>query len=181
MSGTAGLTAPDSPTQRLPAPGLGRRMACFLYEGVLLFGVLMVAGLVYGAITDQRHALLGRHGLQAFLFVVLGLYFAWFWSHGGQTVAMKTWRIRVLRADGAPLSGVHALLRYLLGWLWFAPALLALWWAGASSTGPIFGALAAGIAGYAGLAWLRPDGQFWHDVAGGTRLVHWQPEATAPR
>ena len=154
-------------------------MACFLYEGVLLFGVLMVAGLLYGTATDQRHALLGRHGLQAFLFVVLGGYFAWFWSHGGQTVAMKAWRIRVLRADGAPLSIAHALLRYLLGWLWFAPALLALWWAGASGTGPIFGALAAGVAGYAGLAWLRPDRQFWHDVAGGTRLVHWQPVPAA--
>lgn len=179
MSGASGLAAPDAPeasAHRLPPPGLGRRMACFLYEGVLLFGVLMVAGLVYGAVTDQRHALLGRHGLQAFLFVVLGLYFAWFWSHGGQTVAMKTWRIRVVRADGAPLSVARALLRYLLGWLWFVPALLALWWAGAASAGPIFGALAAGVAGYAGLARLRPDRQFWHDVAGGTRLVDWQPE-----
>ena len=154
-------------------------MACFVYEGVLLFGVLMLAGLIYGTLTDQRNALLGRHGLQAFLFVVLGGYFAWFWSHGGQTVAMKAWRIRVLRADGAPLSIGRALLRYVLGWLWFVPALLALWWAGAASTGPIFGALAAGVAGYAGLAWLRPDRQFWHDVAGGTRLVHWQPAPPA--
>ena len=43
------------------------------------------------------------HGLQAFLFLVLGLYFAWFWSHGGQTVAMKTWHIRLLTHDGRPV------------------------------------------------------------------------------
>ena len=181
MSGASGGAAAGSPAEQPPAPGLGRRLACFVYEGVLLFGVLMVAGLLYGTLTDQRHALLGRHGLQAFRFVVLGGYFGWFWSHGGQTVAMKTWRIRVLRADGVPLSWARALWRYLLGWLWFAPALLALWWAGAASTGPIFAALATGVAGYAGLAWLRPDRQFWHDVVGGTRLVHWQPEPRLAR
>jgi len=89
---------------RLPTPGLARRMACFVYEGVLLFGVLMTAGLMYAGLTEQRNAMLGRHGLQAFLVSVLGVYFIWFWSHGGQTVAMKAWRIRLLRADGAPVA-----------------------------------------------------------------------------
>ena len=42
----------------------------------------------------------GRHVLQAFLFVVLGIYFIWFWSHGGQTLAMKTWHIRLVDRDG---------------------------------------------------------------------------------
>ena len=78
------------------APGPARRLACFVYEGVLLFGVLMIAGLAYGLLTQQRHALVGMHGLQLFVFLVLGLYFSWFWSHGGQTVAMKTWQIRLL-------------------------------------------------------------------------------------
>ena len=71
------------------APGLWRRMACFIYEGVLLFGVVMIAGYLFSTLTQQRNALNGRHGLQAFLFIVLGIYFVWFWSRGGQTVAMK--------------------------------------------------------------------------------------------
>jgi hypothetical protein len=61
------------------APSLRRRMACFVYEGVLLFGVVMCAGLVYSSLTQQRHALVGLHGLQVVVFVVLGLYFVWFW------------------------------------------------------------------------------------------------------
>ena len=73
----------------LVAPGIWRRLACFVYEGVLLFGVLMISGYLFSTLTQQRHALLGRHALQGFLFVVLGIYFVWFWSHGGQTVAMK--------------------------------------------------------------------------------------------
>lgn len=166
---------PVNATALVAAAGLGRRMASFVYEGVLLFGVLMTAGLLYGALTDQRNAMLGRHGLQAFLFVVLGAYFGWFWSHGGQTVAMKAWRIRVLRVDGSPLSMTRALLRYALAWLWFAPALVALWLGGATAAGPVAAALTAGVAAYAALTRLHPDRQFWHDAVCGTRLVTWQP------
>ena len=101
-------------------------MACFVYEGVLLFGVVMIAGYLFSSLTQQRHALTGRHGLQAFLFVILGIYFAWFWSHGGQTVAMKAWHIRLVDRDGKPVGERRALVRYLLSWLWFVPALLAL-------------------------------------------------------
>ena len=151
-------------------------MACFAYEGVLLFGVLMTAGLLYAGITGQRDAMLGRQGLQAVLFVVLGLYFSWFWSHGGQTVAMKAWRIRLLCADGAPVSMLRAQLRYLLGWLWFAPALLSLWLADAARSGPIFAILGAGVIAYAALTSLHPDRQFWHDAVCGTRLVDWRSD-----
>jgi len=70
------------------AAGLMRRMAAFTYEGVILFGVLMIAGYLYSTLTGQRHALQGKAGQQFFLFLVLGIYFVWFWSHGGQTVDM---------------------------------------------------------------------------------------------
>jgi len=157
-----------------PAAGLARRMACFGYEGVLLFAVLMVCGFVYAALTNQRDAMSGRHGLQAFLFVVLGVYFTWFWSRGGQTVAMKAWRIRLLRADGAPVSQARALSRYLLSWTWFAPALLWAWLGGATRPTVIAIAITVGVFSYAALALLLTDRQFWHDAICGTRLVNWR-------
>jgi uncharacterized RDD family membrane protein YckC len=144
---------------------------------VLLFGVVMVAGLVYGLATGQHDAMLGRQGLQALLFVVLGTYFTWFWSRGGQTLAMKTWHIRVVRADGAPATPMQCLARYLLAWLWFVPALVSLWLAGSPSLGVVAAVLAAGVLGYATLTFLQPERQFWHDAACGTRLVTWR---TAP-
>jgi uncharacterized RDD family membrane protein YckC len=152
-------------------PGLARRLACFVYEGVLLFGVLMISGYLYSSLTQQRHALHGRHGLQAFLFVVLGIYFIWFWSHGGQTVAMKAWHLRLVARGGTAVGQARALARYLLAWAWFAPALLLLWWFDAKSLSAIFGGLVAGVLGYALLAWLLPGRQFLHDVICGTRLV----------
>jgi uncharacterized RDD family membrane protein YckC len=146
-------------------------MACFVYEGVLLFGVLMIAGYLFSSLTQQRHALVGRHALQAFLFVVLGIYFAWFWSRSGQTVAMKAWHIRLVTSSGGAVSQPRALARYLLSWLWFVPALAALSLAGLTSPGAIFGLLFAGVVVYAALSRLHPQRQFWHDAVCGTRLV----------
>lgn len=175
MSAVPVVDAVDAPGGE--TPGLWRRMACFLYEGVLLFGVVWIAGWLYSTLTQQRHALQGQHGLQAFLFVVLGIYFAWFWARSGQTLAMKTWHIRLVNADGGPVSQARALVRYLLAWLWFLPALATAGLAGLRG-GAIFGLLVVGVIAYALLALAHPQRQFWHDAVCGTRLVTWRP---APR
>jgi uncharacterized RDD family membrane protein YckC len=158
-------------------PGFARRLACLLYEGVLLFGVVAGAGFLYSSLTQQRHALVGLHGLQAFLFVVLGIYFTWFWAQGRQTVAMKTWRLRLVTRDGRPLSQARALARYVASWLWFLPALGVLGLGGWRSGAAIATALAAGVAAYVLLARLTPSRQYLHDLICGTRIERWSPPA----
>lgn len=150
-------------------------MACFVYEGVLLFGVVMIAGYLYSTLTQQRHALEGQVGLRSFLFLVLGIYFVWFWSHGGQTVAMKAWHIRLVDAQGRPVTQARALARYVLSWLWFLPSLVAAWLADLHGSGAIFGLMTIGVIAYAWLARLHPQRQFWHDAVCGTRLITWRP------
>ena len=49
-------------------------------------------------------------------------YFVWLWSKG-QTLAMKTWNIRVVNHEGVELTQVRALIRYLYSWVWFLPPL----------------------------------------------------------
>lgn len=164
-----------------PTPTLLRRLAALLYEGILLFGVLMAAGLVYGVATDQRHALSGQLGLQAFLFVVLGTYFVWFWTHGGQTLAQQTWHIRLVQRNGQPVTRLRAAARYLLAWLWFAPGLALVGLNGLHGGGEIAGALIANVAVYATLVRLHPDRQFLHDAACGTRLITWRPPSRKAR
>ncbi|MBT9494758.1 MAG: RDD family protein [Paucibacter sp.] len=156
-------------------PSLKRRMAAFIYEGVVLFGVVFATAFVFGTLTQQRHALHGQHALQAVLFVVLGLYFSWFWTRGGQTVAMKAWHIRLVDLHGQALSKPRALARYCLSWLWFAPALISVWLIGVRSTGAIFGTLIAGVTTYALLSRIHPSGQFLHDVICGTQLITQKP------
>lgn len=172
--------APEAPTSTVPAdaapppPGLARRLACFVYEGVLLFGVVMIGGYFFSSITQQKHALTGRHGLQAFLFLLLGIYFVWFWSRSGQTVAMKAWHIRLLDMNNRPPSQLRATARYLLSWIWFAPALLFAWVAH-TSPAQTFALLFAGVITYGLLSRLHPQRQFWHDVVCGTQLVTHRP------
>lgn len=155
----------------LPTPGIGRRLASLLYEALLVAAVAMLAGLLYAGLTQQRHALVGRTGLQVFLFALLALYFVWFWSHGGQTVAMKAWRIRLVRHDGQPVSPGRAAARYLASWIWVVPALVVLHRSNLHSRAAYVAVPAIGILAYALSSLLRRDRQFWHDALCGTRLV----------
>lgn len=157
------------------SPSLRRRLAAMVYEGVLLFGVLMVAGMVYASSTGQHHALQGRSGMQAFVFLLLGLYFVWFWTHSGQTLAMKTWQIQLRRADGGRVGALQAGLRYLLSWLWFVPALLAAHHNGWTGRGALALSLLGGMAAYAALSLLLPGRQFLHDRLCRTELVRLVP------
>lgn len=168
-------------TAAAATPAISRRMAAFLYEGVLLFGVVMVAGFAYSVATQMRNAAQGTMGLQVFLFLVLGVYFVWFWSRGGQTVATKAWHIRLVDSQGCSVTPLRATFRYLLAWLWFVPALSVVHTSGLNSVGAMAGVVLAGIGAYAALAWLRADKQFLHDVVCGTRLIHFRPPARPPK
>ncbi|MCM2253074.1 MAG: RDD family protein [Ramlibacter sp.] len=145
-------------------------MACWLYEGILLFGVVFLAGWLFSTLGQMRDAMDARRTLlQAFLFVVFGIYFSWFWAKG-QTLAMKTWHIRVVDRAGRPLSQGRALLRYACSWLWFLPpiALLAPLNAGGATIAAL---MLAWVLVWALLSRLHPQRQFWHDALAGTRLV----------
>lgn len=138
--------APDS---REETPTLRRRFASMAYESLLLLGVLsacfMLPHLALGMAFDIA---LPGWVLWAHVFIVLGGYFAWYWLHGGQTLAMQTWKIRLSTPDGADPSMTQLVLRYFLAW----PSVTCLG---------------------AGLVWaiFDRDRQFLHDRLAGTRLV----------
>jgi uncharacterized RDD family membrane protein YckC len=155
------------------APGLWRRMACWAYEGILLFGVVFISGYLFGTLSQTRNALDNRNALQAFLFVVFGIYFVWFWAKG-QTLAMKTWNIRLVDRQGKAISQARALGRYVLSWVWFIPPLLAVTPFGLNGAEVVV-IVVGWIAVWAVLSRFQPQGQFWHDVWAGTRLVSSQP------
>jgi uncharacterized RDD family membrane protein YckC len=154
-------------------PGLARRMACFVYEAMLLFGIGLIPGAVgawFVAQTGHQHPLQSDAALRVYAFIFYGVYFTWFWSRRGQTLAMQTWRIEVVTVDGQRLSQGRALMRYLAACMWFLPATLL---ASLNRLPPwqSLAAVTAGIVIYALLALLQRDRQFWHDVLCGTRLV----------
>ena len=119
------------------------------YECLLLLAIvaalLVVPHILLGAFA---HRLASPIVVQAHCFLLLLVYFVGFWSNGRRTLAMKTWRMRLLTRDGGPVRPAQALLRYLLCW----PSLLI---------------------GGAGIFWafFDRDRQFLHDRLAGTMLV----------
>ena len=116
-----------------------------------------------------------RDAQQVWQFLVLGGYFGWFWVHGGQTLAMKTWRVRVVTRDGSPLGWMRALARYVLAWLWFLPGLAVAWLIGAQSWMLMLIPL-LNVVLWAAAVRLDADRQFLHDRIAGSRLVDVLPE-----
>jgi len=107
--------------------GLFRRLMAMLYDLFLLLSVLLFASalalLVTRGTLDYHHPL-----FRSYLFIICFSFYAWFWIHGGQTLGMRAWRLRVQRLDGKPITLWQALLRFLsaipslgvfgLGYLW---------------------------------------------------------------
>ncbi|WP_085315077.1 RDD family protein [Derxia lacustris] len=157
------------PFRRPPPP---RRFASALYEGCLLFGVTFLAGYLFITLSQSRWPMPPERLLafRLYLFFVVGLYFVWFWRRGGQTLAMKTWRIRLVGADGGAVALLPALLRYLLLWTPMLPAAAALV---ALPAQPLLAlpALLGTVLLQWGWALVDRERQFLHDRLLGTRLV----------
>jgi uncharacterized RDD family membrane protein YckC len=162
------------------APGLARRLASFVYEGILLFAVAVVTALIYSPWVDQRNAMEHRSGLIIAVGCSFAAYFVYFWTRSGQTLAMKTWHIRVVRQDGSKLSIPHALLRYVLSYCWWVLPIVAATQMLHHGLG--FGAISfvgfLALLGYALLALALPGRQFLHDVLCKTMLIN---QAPAPK
>ena len=92
-------------------PSLARRLAAMVYEAFLIFAVSFFAAWLFFFASGARDATAGvlRRELQLFIVVVLAAYFLWCWLRGGQTLAMRAWRIRLV--DVTPRK---ALIRFLL-------------------------------------------------------------------
>ena len=107
---------------------LFKRIACMLYESILVFAILFVAGVVYRALMGDPHSDFEQHLFFMYSWLIIGVYFVYCWVKSGQTLAMQTWRIQLLGLDGNPLSLGQAVRRYViasfslmffgLGFLW---------------------------------------------------------------
>jgi uncharacterized RDD family membrane protein YckC len=167
------VTEPLPPTAGAPAlrpATIRRRLAAFVYESVLLFGVVFVAGLVFSVATQQRNGLTHHNQMSAWIALVVGVYFVGLWHASGQTLPMKTWRLRIVGPGDTPPSLGRATIRYLAAWLWFLPPL---------ALHPLFGftlphtliATVVWFVLWAASARVGRTRQFPHDRIAGTRVV----------
>jgi uncharacterized RDD family membrane protein YckC len=128
--------------------GLTRRLLSLGYEA-LLIAALALAGMVpFVILADGLDPAFKRPLNQVYLILLAGAYFVRQWTRGGQTLAMKTWRLKLVTREGAPLTLGQGIRRFAF-------------------------ALAGTALGGSGFAWalFDRDRQFLHDRLAGTRIV----------
>lgn len=151
-------------------PTIKRRLISMVYESLLALAVLFLPFLVFELIAQGAHTPLSEHMRQCLAFLVMGAYFIHQWSREGQTLAMKTWRLKVVLPGHAHVPLRVAAYRYVLSWMWLLPALVAAYafdlqhWTALSTIG-------AGILAWSATALFTGNGQFLHDKLVGTQIV----------
>lgn len=135
---------------------LGRRLAALSYDSLLLIAVLFFASLPLNLLHgDAIRA--GATAFQLYLLGIMFIYFGWQWTHGGQTLGMKAWRLQLGGTNNEAVSWQQALIRFCGAWLSLA---------------------CAGL----GFIWILVDRErrSWHDRLAGTQvLLLDKPQAAA--
>ncbi len=155
----------------IATPTVKRRLICMVYEAFLLTAVEALAILIYLFATQNQHTPTIDHGRNAVFFLVAAAYFIHAWNGSGHTLAMKTWRIKVVKVGYARVPLRAAAIRYLMAWGWFLPAIVVCYAFGLKSYGQVGAVMAAGIAAWALTALFDKDKQFLHDRVAGTRMI----------
>lgn len=93
---------------------LWRRLAAIVYDGLLLFAILIIASALTLPFTGGKGTAHQQPLLTLYFLAVIFFFNGWFWTHGGQTLGMRAWRIQIVQKDGLPLNWKLAFVRFLL-------------------------------------------------------------------
>jgi uncharacterized RDD family membrane protein YckC len=151
-------------------PGLLKRLAVVVYDGLLLAGIILVTYALLFAVlqltpegfTESSVA----KAIRAFFLVAVSfVFYGWFWTHGGQTLGMKVWHLYLLNQEGKFISWPRAGLRYIcavFSWGAIAAVLYLLeierWY------------MTLGL----GFVWIiaSKNNHAWHDFMSNTKIVY---------
>ena len=132
----------------LTPASLWRRLAAMVYDSLLIFSILVIVGLTTLPFTNGLGISRDNIFIRLYIFSALFVFLGWFWTHGGQTLGMRAWRIQVQTASGAPLDWRRSTRRYLASVLSWLSLGIGFFW-----------------------QWIDKDHRTWHDRLSGTRLV----------
>jgi len=141
-------TRDESPVTNTAHAGLLRRLAAATYDALLIFALFVIPTSAVMALRGGEPVPPGSALFQALLITTAGIFFIGFWTHGGQTLGMRAWRLRIEDRTGNVLTLRRGLVRFIAA----IPAIT------------VFGF---------GILWLLfdPDKQTLPDRLAGTRVV----------
>jgi len=140
------ITMPSSPEEYC-RPSLFRHLAAMFYDTFLLLAILLLAGLIAVALNGGEAIGQGNPFFFVYLVAVSFLFYGWFWTHGGQTLGMRSWKIKLISNDSRDISWHRAFLRFSVAIISWLPAGLGFWW-----------------------QYLAKDNHSWPDLASNTAL-----------
>jgi uncharacterized RDD family membrane protein YckC len=144
--------SPERAQQRPAFTGLMRRLMVVSYDLFLLIAILFIATAVFNALNHGKAIDPSNPYYFFYVFCLLAIsffYYGWFWTRGGQTLGMKTWKIKLQSCNQTHnVSWQQVSIR----------AFVAL--------------VSAGIFGL-GFAWSLIDKKkrTWHDIASKTEII----------
>ncbi len=125
-----------------------RRLGAILYDTLILLTLLILISFIISILFNisPKHPLFFIY--QTCIYSISFLFYGWFWTHGGQTLGMKTWKFKITAIDGSRVNWTKAIVRFIVA---------------------IISWLFLGI----GYIWSIFDSKkrTWHDIASKTQLV----------
>jgi uncharacterized RDD family membrane protein YckC len=95
-------------------PGFFRHIAIIIYDGLLLLALIFLATAIVLPFNNGEAFSSSQFFFPIYILCVSFVYYGWFWTHGGQTLGMKTWKIRIRTHDNEAISWLLALKRFFL-------------------------------------------------------------------
>ena len=116
----------EIPIKPFPPASFFSLLGCWLYDAMLLCAVWLLAGIIYTIPAQMIIQLDSSHKenlssnaftgpvFYTYLFLVSWFFFAWFWTHGGQTLGLRSWSLRLQTTQGDAINWTRSLLRFLI-------------------------------------------------------------------
>jgi uncharacterized RDD family membrane protein YckC len=127
--------------------GVPRRLLAMLYDSLIVIALLFIAALAALPLAGGTQQVMRDPVYTAWILGVWFFYLGWCWTHGGQTVGLRAWRVRLHPIRGGTVGWRACAIRFGVSLLSAAALGAGFWW-----------------------AWTNDERATWHDLASGTRL-----------
>lgn len=87
-------------------------MTAVCYDALLLLAVLFLATALVLPFNAGQAFSSGQYFYPLYLLTIGFIFYGWFWTHGGQTLGLRAWKIKVCNQDGSAVGWGRAGLRF---------------------------------------------------------------------
>lgn len=157
-------------------PTIIKRLLAAFYDSLLILASLFFATLLTLPFTKGEIAAENNIYMSIYLFAVIIIFYGWFWTHGGQTLGMRTWKQKLVSLNGNSVSWTQSFIRVLTGtpaWILFLISLLLWMFPEKTHVTKYLASTPAWLMVLVSFIWVLLDNRSgnWRDKISGTQIV----------